>query len=130
MKIKNASVMNENFKTSITCLFKKDLLVSLSLDLITSIDEVNKRLEVIEKQKVMFADKHINKDSNGDYIKINNVFDYKSAEDKKKFESSYQELLDQTFDVTLKQKIPISKKNDKMSALDLKVLEEFIEIVD
>jgi hypothetical protein len=131
MKIKNETIMKPEFKDAIVGLLKRELPVALSLDLITSIDEINNRNAVIEKQKVLLLEKHVKKDANGVFLEDKNGPIYKSAEDKVKMEASYLELGKQTFDITLKEKIKVSKSKDRMSAVDITVLrDEFIEIVD
>jgi hypothetical protein len=131
MKIKNDTIMKSEFKDAILRLLKRELPVSVSLDLITSIDEINKRNAIIGQQKTLLLEKHVMKDANGSFLEDANGPKYKSATDKTKMEAAYKELGDQTFDITLKDKIKISKSADRMSAVDISVLrDEFIEIVD
>jgi hypothetical protein len=131
MKIKNETVMKSEFKDAILGLLKRELPVALSLDLITSIDEINKRNTVVDQQKTLLLERHVKKDANGAFLEDKNGPKYKSAEDKTKMEAAYAELVKQTFDITLKDKVKISKSKDRMSAVDISVLrDEFIEIVD
>lgn len=132
MQIKNATIMDARFNSAIAGLLKKDLLVSTSLDLLTSIEEINKRSVVIEQQKTLSAEKYVTKDNVGEFAKDSaGELIFKSKEAGVLFFKDYNDLLSQTFDITLKEKIPLSKSMDRMSVSDLALLrEEFIVIVE
>jgi len=131
MVIKNADIVDANFGNAVRSLSRKEIAVEDSLDLLTSIDQINARLKIIEQQKMIWGDKYVQKAKDGLFLyRENGDLLFKSNEDERMFMNNYQELLEQTFEIALKKPISISKK-DRMSALDLSVLRKaLITIID
>lgn len=132
MKIKNFTVMSDEFNPAFQRLLKKDITVKECMTLAQILEKINAQLEAIETAKLAFIDNLVVKDKDG-RIKTggpNNANPiYKSEECEKQAFEKYRALAEEEFEIDLDQKVKL-KSDTRMSTADYMILKDFIEVSD
>lgn len=132
MKIKNITIMAEDFNPAFQRLLKKDITVKECITLAQVLEKINEQLGAIETTKLSMIDDLVVKKEDGS-IKTggpNNASPvYKSEEAEKQALQKYRELAKEEFEIDLKQKVKL-KPDTEMSTADYMLLKDFIEVLD
>jgi hypothetical protein len=128
MKIKNGLVISPEFTSAIQKLLKKEIPISLCLEISTMIEEIETQIKIVNRTRQAVLEKYTKKDVEGKFVtdeKGNAEFDNDDV--KNKCLTELATILNEDFDVSLSTKIPLSKE-DKMTPQEFILLKDLIEI--
>ena len=128
MKIKNGLIISPEFSSAIQKLLKKEIPVSLCLEISTMIEEIDTQIKIVNRARQAVLEKYTKKDEKGKYVVDDNgnaVFENENI--KVKCLNELSDILNEEFDVALTSKIPLTKE-DKMTPQEYILLKDLIEI--
>jgi hypothetical protein len=129
MKIKNALIISPEFNTAIEKLLKKEIPISLCLELSKMIEEVDTQVKIVNRARQATLEKYTRKDEKNEYMVDsdgNAIFENDTI--KTKCLKELSGILNEEFDISLEKKVPLSKE-DKMTSQEFMLLKDLIEIV-
>lgn len=129
MIIQNGVFFNEYFMLA----FIK--LMNIDFDAVTTSRVIKTRKILEEQQYAVYLtrdrllDKHGARDENGKVIASEQAIKFKSPEDKKEFETEFNNLVRDEFEIPLKEKVKLTNK-DKINGFFLEAIEPIAEVID
>jgi hypothetical protein len=128
MKVKNGLIISPEFSSAIQKLLKKEIPISLCLEISTMIEEVDTQIKIVNRTRQAILEKYTKKDEANKYVtddKGNAVFE--NDEIKARCLTELAGILNEEFEVSLSAKIPLTKE-DKMTPQEYILLKDLIEI--
>ena len=130
MKVRNVSLLDKNFLEAFSSLIIMEMPVRQCMEISNSIDDITAQEKSFNRVRKTLADKYCKKDEKGNPI-IDEKGDltFETAEAEEACIKGMEELLNETFEISLNSKIKV-KSDTKMTPIKVRLLKDFIEIID
>lgn len=129
MKIKNGILMNDNFLNSLQKLISIEMPAKQCLQLSAAIEKIESQIKILQRSKYSIIDKMAEKTSEGKIATdARGEAQFKNDEIKIKCSSQVAEIMNEDFEVSLKEKVVIAEDNSKFNTQDIMLLRDLIEI--
>lgn len=128
LKIKNSSVINEDFMNYFIDLMKREIPAKQCLELSECIDKLKNQFEVLKRAQIAITSKYCELDKDGNIITRGNNVVFKEVAKRVKCEEELVEIYTQSIEIPLNDKIKI-KDSETLSPYKYNLLKEIVEIV-
>jgi len=129
MKIRNALIISPEFNTAIQKLLKKEIPISLCLELSKVVEEIDTQVKIVNRARQAILEKYTKKDEKGKFM-VDADGNALFVDDtiKNKCLKELTGILNEELDISLEKKVPLSK-DDKMTSQEFILLKDLIEVI-
>lgn len=128
MRMKSEKLLRPEYMSALNKLMKKEISAKQCLQLAKTAQEIDNQFKAIQKSRKIIIENYAVLDEDGKVkTKNNSTIIFKSKEDEEECKAKIIEMLEEEFEISLKEKIKMSAE-EKFTTEEMVLLEDLIEI--